>query len=43
MLRARRPPGADAVDLDALIARAERQRDAVEEHRIAAAAVLHDG
>jgi hypothetical protein len=43
VLRARRPPGADAVDLDALIARAERQRDAVEEHRIAAAAVLHDG
>ena len=33
VLRARRPPGADAVDLDALIARAERQRDAVEEHR----------
>jgi hypothetical protein len=43
VLRARRPPGADAVDLDALIARAERQRDAVEEHRTAVAAVLNDG
>jgi hypothetical protein len=42
-LRERRPPGADAVDLDELIARAEAQLEAVERHRIAAAAVLERG
>jgi hypothetical protein len=40
VLRDRRPEGASAVDLDALIARAERQLDAVERHRREAGAVL---
>jgi len=40
LLREQRLPGAGAVDLDDLIARAERQREEVEEHRIAAGAEL---
>jgi hypothetical protein len=40
ILREHRPPGSSAVDLDDLIVRAERQRDDVERHRIAAGAVL---
>jgi hypothetical protein len=40
-LREHRPPGSDAADLDALIARAQRQRDDVERHRLAAAAALN--
>lgn len=40
-LREQRPPGAGAVDLDALVARAEHQLDALESHRLAAAAALH--
>jgi hypothetical protein len=39
-LRDRRPPGSAAVDVDALIARAERQLDEVERHRTAAGAAL---
>ena len=39
-LRDRRPPGSTAVDLDDLIARAERQLDEVERHRTAAGAAL---
>jgi hypothetical protein len=39
-LRDRRPPGSAAVDLDDLIARAERQLDEVERHRTAAGAAL---
>lgn len=39
-LRERRPPGSAAVDLDDLIARAERQLDEVERHRTAAGAAL---
>jgi hypothetical protein len=42
-LRAQRPPGTEAVDLDELVARAERQLDAVETHRLAAAAALREG
>jgi hypothetical protein len=40
LLREHRLPGSTAVDLDDLIARAERQREEVEEHRIAAGAAL---
>jgi hypothetical protein len=40
LLRDQRPPGSGAVDLDALIARAERQRGEVETHRIAAGSAL---
>ena len=40
LLRERQLPGSAAVDLDDLIARAERQREEVEQHRIAAAAAL---
>jgi hypothetical protein len=40
LLREQRLPGSGAVDLDDLIARAERQREEVEEHRIAAGAAL---
>jgi hypothetical protein len=41
VLRERRPPGSDAVDLDALHARAQRQLVEVERHRVAAGAALH--
>jgi hypothetical protein len=40
LLREQQLPGSAAVDLDDLIARAERQRDEVEEQRIAAGAAL---
>jgi hypothetical protein len=40
VLRARLPPGSAAVDLDELIARAERQAAELEEHRVAAGAAL---
>jgi hypothetical protein len=40
LLREHRLPGSGAVDLDDLIARAERQREEVEEHRIVAGAAL---
>jgi len=39
-LRERRPPGAAAVDLDDLIARAERQLEELEEYRLAAGGAL---
>jgi hypothetical protein len=39
-LREQRPPGAAAVDLDELIARAERQRGDVQRYRLVAAAAL---
>jgi hypothetical protein len=39
-LREHRPPGSEAVDPDELIARAERQRAEIEEHRLVAAAAL---
>ena len=42
MLREHRPPGAAAVDLDELIARAERQLADLETHRIAAGAALNE-
>jgi hypothetical protein len=40
VLRDRRPPGSGAVDLDELIARARRQIDEVEQHRLAAGSAL---
>lgn len=40
-LRDQRPPGSSAVDLDALLVRAQRQLDEVERHRVAAGAALH--
>lgn len=42
VLREQRPPGSTAVDLEELIARAERQLTEVEEHRILAGAALHE-
>lgn len=41
VLRDQRPPGSAAVDLDELIARAQRQLADVERHRIAAGSALH--
>jgi hypothetical protein len=42
ILREQRPPGSEAVDLDELIARAERQLADVEIHRTNAGAALHE-
>lgn len=41
VLRDERPPGSSAVDLDALLVRAQRQLDEVERHRVAAGTALH--